>query len=260
VHHRGHFEFSACPINAGQIATQGCFQANPLEFVEDLLYGSPKDVNYPYRAYMAPPAVSGLKNNMFSYRMKLPNSAVGDLVLVQWRYLTGNSCDYPGYEAYKWPASWGNMDSPIPKCGAAPAYSGSEQFWNCAEVKIVSSGQPVVPSPTPRPPTPIATPVSNPAPKAPVMVASGTCGSGQRGNGICPQAGQCCSTWGYCGVGSPWCDTTGSTGTCGGGQRGNGICPQAGLCCSPYGYCGSGAAYCTNRELAVVDNKDGHEE
>ena len=98
------------------------------------------------------------------------------------------------------------------------------------------------------------------APKAPVVVASGTCGSGQRGNGICPQAGQCCSTWGYCGVGSPWCDTTGSTGTCGGGQRGNGICPQAGLCCSPYGYCGSGAAYCTNRELAVVDNKDGHEE
>jgi len=32
--------------------------------------------------------------------------------------------------------------------------------------------------------------------------------------------------------------------TCGGGQRGDGICPQVGLCCSQWGWCGSTSAYC----------------
>ena len=375
AHHKGHFEFYACAITAGQSPTQACFRANPLEFVEDLLYGSPKDVNYPYRAYIAPPAISSPMNNMFSYRMKLPGNIVCDLVLIQWWYLTGNTCDYAGYEQYTWPANWGNMDSPISKC-IAPAYSSAEQFWNCAEVKIVDIGQPTT-TPAPTPPTatvvptvaktpaptvkltpapvlatgqptptqapmppsttaaPTATltpaptvkvtaaPVPTPAPqisstsfpvvtpivkvgnfcgtswanaglkcsiscndgnstvcnageycyagvscpvattaptKAPAVVVVGTCGSGVRGNGICPDAALCCSAWGYCGTGSPWCDTTApvpapsSVGTCGGGQRGNGICPQTGLCCSAWGYCGTGAQYCTRRNL------HGHEE
>jgi len=40
AHHQGHFEFYACAITAGQSPSQACFRANPLEFVEDLLYGS----------------------------------------------------------------------------------------------------------------------------------------------------------------------------------------------------------------------------
>jgi hypothetical protein len=259
AHHKGHFEFYACRITAGESPTQACFRANPMEFVEDLLYGSPKDINYPYRAYMAPPALSNPMNNMFSYRMKLPVNVVGDLVLIQWWYLTGNSCDYEGYEQYNWPASWGNMDSSISKC-IAPAYSGAEQFWNCAEVKIVDIGQPpTTPAPTPRtttvaptiaktlaptvkmtpapvlatsqptttqaprPPSTTATPtlkqtsaptvkvtavpVPTTAPTKVPAVVVGTCGSGLRGNGICPNASLCCSAWGYCGTGSPWCDT-----------------------------------------------------
>ena len=77
----------------------------------------------------------------------------------------------------------------------------------------------------------------------------GTCGGGNRGNGICPQAGLCCSKWGWCGTSAAHCDVAsggGSTtgGTCGGGNRGNGICPQAGLCCSKWGWCGTSAAHC----------------
>ena len=34
--------------------TQACFDANKLEFVEDVLYGAPKDVNYPDRGYLVP--------------------------------------------------------------------------------------------------------------------------------------------------------------------------------------------------------------
>ena len=297
AHHGGHFEFYACAITAGQSPSKACFQANPLEFVEDLLYGSPKDVNYPYRAYMAPPAISSPKNNMFSYRMKLPGNVVGNLVLIQWWWLSGNSCDYAGYEQYTWPASWGNMDPNLSKC-IAPAYSGAEQFWNCAEVKIADISQPtttpapvkLTPAPVlatrqptttqaPRPPSTTASPtlkqtsaptvkvtvapVPTTAPtKAPAVVVVGTCGSGVRGHGICPDAALCCSAWGYCGTGSPWCDTTApvpapsSVGTCGGGQRGNGICPQTGLCCSAWGYCGTGAQYCTRRNLHGYEEEE----
>ncbi|KAI2491281.1 hypothetical protein MHU86_23300 [Fragilaria crotonensis] len=37
---------------------------------------------------------------------------------------------------------------------------------------------------------------------------SGTCGDGNMGNGLCPTAGQCCSTYGWCGVGPEYCTGT----------------------------------------------------
>jgi len=54
AHHKGHFVLKACPVSPGEIPSQGCFDANPLEFVSDELYGAPKDVNFPDRAYIAP--------------------------------------------------------------------------------------------------------------------------------------------------------------------------------------------------------------
>jgi hypothetical protein len=61
AHHRGHFEFKACKLNPiNQPApTQACFDSNPLEFIEDVLYGAPKDPKYTGRAYIAPPTVKG---------------------------------------------------------------------------------------------------------------------------------------------------------------------------------------------------------
>jgi hypothetical protein len=46
-----------------------------------------------------------------------------------------------------------------------------EQFWNCAEVRITGGG----PAPAPTPP-----------------VGGGTCGGGNRGNGVCADR-TCCS-------------------------------------------------------------------
>jgi len=305
AHHGGHFEFYACAITAGQSPSKACFQANPLEFVEDLLYGSPKDVNYPYRAYMAPPAISSPKDNMFSYRMKLPGNVVGNLVLIQWWWLSGNSCDYAGYEQYTWPASWGNMDPNLSKC-IAPAYSGAEQFWNCAEVKIADISQPTTtpapvkltaapvlatkqPTPTRapmRPSTTVAPTVKRtPAPTFNVTIVKvgNFCGSSwanaglkcsiscNDGNSTVCNAGEYC----YAGVSCPVPNTVptkapaspgyitaapvpapSSVVTCGGGQRGNGICPQTGWCCSAWGYCGTGAQYCTRRNLHGYEDKE----
>ena len=52
AYHMGHFEYYACPISAGEVPTQDCFDANPLTFVSDTNYGAVPDPNYPERAYI----------------------------------------------------------------------------------------------------------------------------------------------------------------------------------------------------------------
>jgi hypothetical protein len=92
-------------------------------------------------------------------------------------------------------------------------------------------------------------------------VTVGTCGGGNRGDGICPFEGYCCSQYGWCGTTAEYCEDnidstvpTPSTidgapvsptvsvesGKCGNGNPGEGICAEASLCCSEWGYCGTG--------------------
>ena len=66
AHHKGHIEVKACPMmanNLGDIPSQSCFDSHPLEFVFDELYSAPKDVNYPGRAYLAPPGMTQNDNS-----------------------------------------------------------------------------------------------------------------------------------------------------------------------------------------------------
>ena len=77
AHHKGHIEVKACPM--GRESTQECFDKYPLEFVSDLLYGMPKDDNYPRRGYL-----HGLKMDL-KMQFKLPEDEdlVGEEVLLQ---------------------------------------------------------------------------------------------------------------------------------------------------------------------------------
>jgi Lytic polysaccharide mono-oxygenase, cellulose-degrading len=126
AHHLGHFEFSACPIAPGGIANGDCFKQYPLEFVSDPLYGAPKDAMYPNRAYIAPRGIATVDNSgslpgqFYRFVLKLPANLSGNLVLLQWHYLTANSCKFDGYSTYPFPASWGNMQSGIGICGSIP--------------------------------------------------------------------------------------------------------------------------------------------
>ena len=180
---------------------------------------------------MAPSTLSAPLNHQFSYRMKLPNDVVGDLVLIQWWWGTANSCDYEGYEQYNWPASWGEMDSPVGKC-SPPTYSSAEQFWNCAEVRILSDGSPLpvaTRSPTVPIPSTVAPTTVAPVPAVTIAPALVTVApvpslteapSTKKGpttspatmpifypsDGTCPcRPGYCCSQWGYCGTGVDYC-------------------------------------------------------
>jgi Lytic polysaccharide mono-oxygenase, cellulose-degrading len=126
AHHKGHFEFFACPIAPGEKPTESCFKQYPLTFVSDPLYGAPMDASYPTRAYIAPLNFATTDNSfevpgvLYRFRLKLPSNLSGNLVLLQWYYLSANSCTFPGYSSYPFPSSWGNMQDGLPECTSIP--------------------------------------------------------------------------------------------------------------------------------------------
>lgn len=88
TNHAGHIDVYVCPD--GDQSTHDCFLNNPATFIEDMLYGGPVDSYYPERAYVSPAA-----EHKFKYR--LPMGIYGPNVMLQWRYVTANSCFPPGY-------------------------------------------------------------------------------------------------------------------------------------------------------------------
>merc|ERR1719313_1533152 len=123
AHHKGHVELGVC---CDAQPSQACFDRNPLTFQQDLLYGAPVDAAHPERGYVAPRAMgnpnigdgqspggmgTGEYGNAMDFRMKfrLPAGVSGDRCLIQWRYITGNSCEMPGYDQVAWPnQAWRN--------------------------------------------------------------------------------------------------------------------------------------------------------
>jgi len=135
AHHKGHFNFNACPISwDGSKMTepdQECFDSNPLTFIEDVSATSPKAVQqtgFEGRGYIHPNAMT------IRHRYLLPAGVEGDLILLQWVYTTANTCHVAGYLDYDFPSTdW--FSGQLPSCaGREP-----ERFWNCVEVKIDDS-------------------------------------------------------------------------------------------------------------------------
>ncbi|KAL3809554.1 hypothetical protein ACHAXA_001828 [Cyclostephanos tholiformis] len=156
--HGGHFVFKGCPISPGEVPTQECFDAYPLTFVRDLLHGANYDPNFPQRAYVNPvwgddeDYVPDTYSNQvimdLSFMMQLPSNLYGDLVLIQWYYLTANSCIHEGYESYNWPDGWTAPISMLCDSVSEDGQGVPEQFWNCAEVKIIQDPNYIIPPPT----------------------------------------------------------------------------------------------------------------
>ncbi|KAL9187030.1 hypothetical protein ACHAXT_010750 [Thalassiosira profunda] len=149
----GHFQFSLCPIEWGEVPTQECFDAHPLEFVKDNYYGAYEDPNYPERIYIPDGDVTGRVDDTsgfpgnkqaFSYQMNLPCGLTGDLVLLQWYFVTAQDCYHPGYLEYDFPPEWGDVfEEKINECPVPLPPDGNGlplQYWNCAEVQILKTG------------------------------------------------------------------------------------------------------------------------
>jgi len=159
AHHRGHVELKGCAVDGGAAAaTQACFDAHPLIFVEDLLYGAPPDPRHPERLYLHPnngeaggpsnPEVPAGGGMPFRAAYRLPAGLAGERVLLQWHYVTGNTCEAPGYGGYPFPHGWrgGNL---LPCGGVSDTGDGApERFWNCAEVTVGGAETPTAGAPT----------------------------------------------------------------------------------------------------------------
>jgi hypothetical protein len=160
AYHGGHFEFHACPITHGEVPTESCFKDHPLEFVEDVLNNAPKDPNFPSRAYIH--GLTSMTLGEFRYKYKLPDDLVGELVLIQWYYVTGNTCTDEGYANYPFPTGFtpyntgSSTTCPLPITGDGS--EAPERFWNCAEVRITEDCSVTTTSTTT--PAAVCTPVS----------------------------------------------------------------------------------------------------
>lgn len=148
VHHGGHIEVRACP--KGRESTFDCFEnpAHALHFVRDVSYDIPADPINPERGYLA-----GWREGYrdFVYDFKLPKDLHGEEVLLQWRYITSNSCKPPGYDAYfngensqskVLPQYWYSPNVrdcilPYPQSGDVTAPGSPEQFFSCIEGMLI---------------------------------------------------------------------------------------------------------------------------
>lgn len=146
-HHTGHLELKVC--NKGRNCTQADFDTNPLEFVSDTLYGMPKDEKYPHRGYYY--GSQEFNDQAFRSKWKLPTNFRGEQVLLQWLYVTANSCSPKGYADYYETHNYLDQsfwNSQLRTCADAidfpPIfYTGDspERFVNCAEIAIRSDGE-----------------------------------------------------------------------------------------------------------------------
>lgn len=153
THHKGHFVFSACPVvpspaplglDYNQVPNQECFDKYKLTLVEDELYNANIDKRFPERVYLAPaskaewanegPSVQPVTGAKYKYKLQLPEGLHGEVVLLQWYYLTANSCKHVGYDMYDWPEEWGDdvkLYKGLDDCTDVPPDGNGvpEQFW-----------------------------------------------------------------------------------------------------------------------------------
>jgi hypothetical protein len=178
-----------------------------------LINYSLQDPNHPERGYYW----GGQQANGADFTMKfrIPASLVGEQVMMQWHYITANSCSPPDYAGYFggtnslneelpeefWSAGISNCVPPYPQDGATSGI-WPEHFWNCAEVTILGEPEPTIsPVPTKAPIVPTPTNPPQPSPTNPPQilptnspVTSPTSG-GTMGDGCCSQDFKTCVTW-----------------------------------------------------------------
>ncbi|KAK3281481.1 hypothetical protein CYMTET_10732 [Cymbomonas tetramitiformis] len=175
AHHMGHVELHVCPNRDNP--TQSCFDEHPLTFVEDLACAepAPRDPNYPERGYLCPNngdaeipegSYGDSRSGMgFRHHWRLPEGLHCEQCLLQWYYLTANSCNPPGYHDYPFPSSsW--WKSALGDCSEIPGDGDGtpEQFWNCADIAITADGEPAPSSGPTSPPPPTSSPMASPPP------------------------------------------------------------------------------------------------
>jgi hypothetical protein len=83
----------------------------------------------------------------FKYTFKLPDDVTGNMVLLQWHWISANSCMSPGYNQYPFPPYF----EPNNVLSVCYGNNLGEQFWNCAKITLLPKS----------PSAPVASPVAS---------------------------------------------------------------------------------------------------
>jgi aryl-phospho-beta-D-glucosidase BglC (GH1 family) len=166
AHHMGWFEFRVCDKSElndpkGEI-TQACLDRHQLLRAPSDPSESPIDPEHPERFYTPPKCAFGGAEMRMSMRYTLPADLECEHCVLQWYWVTANTCAGDDYESVipLFPSnSCGGGDGgavgwipgPVLPSNIRPRLCSDEnsgypeEFWNCADIRIVSSedGNPV---------------------------------------------------------------------------------------------------------------------
>lgn len=189
TNHWGHYEFRLCDRKLDKSLSskqdgQDCLNEHILhraprsascgsETFGDCQYNNPK---YPGRWYLPSPGSSQEKdergNEIHTMKYVIPSGVSCEECTLQWYYATGNTCAYdedyltfdPGFKFWNhYKASWTTKDNAV--CGPSGNGNFGEEFWNCADVKVVGTFNSPDPEPAPAP-TPSPEPQPEPQPES----------------------------------------------------------------------------------------------
>lgn len=204
THHRGHYEFWICNMdtNPDDVVTQECLNKYPLKRDLTDTAISPPDTREGYegRYYIEPRCAATITDQLYNeslndsphfstlqtgqkmrMRYLLPANLSCDHCVLQWWWITGNSCNAPGYRTHTWPSTFASCSGDGPglgwwgqslnDCGGATG-GYPEEFWNCADIKIVDTDPPPPTAPPPPTPAPPPTVTNAPTTQAPTLLPS----------------------------------------------------------------------------------------
>ncbi|KAL4449391.1 hypothetical protein ABPG77_007035 [Micractinium sp. CCAP 211/92] len=169
ANHMGRFTFRVCRITGNDVAAEQAQLTDACLDEHILLQANTTDAQFPGQRFWYVPGSQFLFNMPYQLPQGLSCDGVSARCVLQWYYLTGNSCDPPGTPApYSRPL--------LGTCGAGVPYP--EEFLNCADIRILPAGGSAASPPpasfgsSPPPPTSSASPPdASPPPSAPVATS-----------------------------------------------------------------------------------------
>lgn len=135
AHHDGRFLFGVCPLSGDalksptaerRVVTQKCIDAHPLTNADaKTTFGGPRAfwLELQDRLDGAKDLESSAKQ--YTLKFKLPAGVTCERCVLQWHYESENSCGIPG----------GPIKKNMVPCDQTQVM---EEFWNCADVRIVA--------------------------------------------------------------------------------------------------------------------------
>jgi hypothetical protein len=281
AHHMGWCQFYLC--DKGDALSQDGLNKRMLLRDPNDPSISPVDASFLGRYYIIPTCYGTEMSMNQTVRYKLPEGLTCTNCVLQWYWVTANSCHGGGYTGVNFPTLSGACLGDGGSTGWYPRANSAcvdnpgiypEEFWNCADVRIVAAsgptpppttgkpttGKPTTGKPTTSAPAPTSTSAqpttSAPAPTALAPTPQPTTGKPTTGKPTA-SGGICSALWGKCG-GQGWagatCCTEGAKCVAQDVYYSQCVIDTTATCLQPWADCTRALSPCCAGSVCVVQN------